>query len=150
METIKITKGEATRVFNLCEKASHLNVRFKEQRGKAYIKVSTNFKGKKYVAECWADDELIKAVKDALNGNDINLEEYLKSEHTAIESKELEFQMFKSDVENSSDMTFTNDYTTPSGIDYICAHTVYPRGRVFYCLKHTVDIDNYLEDNGLF
>ena len=150
METIKITKEESTRVFNLCNKASYLNVRFKEQRGKAYIKVSAKIGGMKYIATCWADDELIKAVMDALNDNNINLEEYLKSEYTAIESKGLEFQMFKDDVENLSDMTFTDDYISTSGFDYLCAHTAYPRGRVIYCLKRTVEVENYLEDNGLF
>ncbi|GKH18598.1 hypothetical protein CE91St9_03220 [Bacteroides thetaiotaomicron] len=150
MEIIRITKEESTRLINLCNKASYLNVRFKEQRGKAYIKVSTRIEGKKYVAECWADDELLKVVMDALNDNDVNLETYLKNEHTAVESKGLEFRLFKDDVENLSDMTFTNDYISPSGFDYICAHTTYPKGRVFYCLKRTVEVENYLEDNGLF
>ncbi len=61
---------------------------------------------KKYVAECWADDELLKVVMDALNDNDVDLETYLKNEHTAVESKGLEFRLFKDDVENLSDMTF--------------------------------------------
>ena len=74
MEIIRITKEESTRLINLCNKASYLNVRFKEQRGKAYIKVSTRIEGKKYVAECWADDELLKVVMDAHNDNDVDLE----------------------------------------------------------------------------
>lgn len=149
MESIRITKEEATRVINLCNKAPYLYVRFKEQRGKAYIKVTARIEGKKYVAECWADDELLKVVMDALNDNDVNLETYLKNEHTAVESKGLEFRMFKDDVENLSEMTFTNDYISPSGFDYLCAHTVYPRGRVIYCLKRNLEVENYLEDNGL-
>lgn len=124
-----------------------LKVRFKTIAGKAQVRIVADFGNRQEEIKTWADEALLEIVVSALNGR-INVEEYLKTEHCALEIEALETEMFKQDTLSGRKLIFLKDFVTEDA-SYVHAVSKFFRGEVNYYVKRTDEIEQFLAENNL-
>lgn len=146
MKQIKVNLDEAKRVIELCNRAPYFTLRYKNNEEYAYIRVSTDIDNQKQEFDSWADKELLEAVEAALNGTSIDLEAYINKEHTATRTPTLGIDKFTFDVLNKKVVIVLDDYVTSKGVAYMCARSLYEKGEIYYCLKRTAILEEFLSE----
>ena len=118
-----VDSNAVERLANAWAGNAKLKVRFKTVAGKAQVRIMADFGNRKEEITTWADEALLEIVVNALNGK-MKVDEYLMTEHLALEIEALETEMFKQDAK-------------------------FFRGEVNYYVKRTDEIEQFLAENNL-
>ena len=93
------------------------------------------------------DEALLEIVVNALNGK-MKVDEYLMTEHLALEIEALETEMFKQDALSGRKLIFLKDFVTEDA-SYLHVVSKFFRGEVNYYVKRTDEIEQFLAENNL-
>lgn len=146
---MKVNPEEAKKVIELCNTAPYFTLRHKNGEEYAYVRITAIVDNETLQADSWADKVLLDAIMKALNGIQINAEEYLAEEHVALEIKDLNYNTLENELLSGKKVIMLKDYLTPTGMSYVCAKSQYPNGEIHYCIKRTGILEALLEEYGL-
>ena len=133
-----VDSNAVERLANAWAGNAKLKVRFKTVAGKAQVRIMADFGNRKEEITTWADEALLEIVVD----------EYLMTEHLALEIEALETEMFKQDALSGRKLIFLKDFVTED-TSYLHVVSKFFRGEVNYYVKRTDEIEQFLAENNL-
>ena len=142
-----VDSNAVERLANAWAENAKLKVRFKTVAGKAQVRIMADFGNRKEEITTWADEALLEIVVNALNGK-MKVDEYLMTEHLALEIEALETEMFKQDALSGRKLIFLKDFVTEDA-SYLHVVSKFFRGEVNYYVKRTDEIEQFLAENNL-
>ena len=141
-----VDSNAVERLANAWAGNAKLKVRFKTVAGKAQVRIMADFGNRKEEITTWAE-ALLEIVVNALNGK-MKVDEYLMTEHLALEIEALETEMFKQDALSGRKLIFLKDFVTEDA-SYLHVVSKFFRGEVNYYVKRTDEIEQFLAENNL-
>ena len=122
-----VDSNAVERLANAWAGNAKLKVRFKTVAGKAQVRIMADFGNR--------------------NGK-MKVDEYLMTEHLALEIEALETEMFKQDALSGRKLIFLKDFVTEDA-SYLHVVSKFFRGEVNYYVKRTDEIEQFLAENNL-